>query len=163
MAQSEDDKNFCCPKCGKIGTITFLKANGDKIMVKQKCSQHGIKSFKVPLLQKDSFIPHFRKGVFRCPECGQNTIVESAKMSGPWMIVKSACPTHGNNLPEQRIWSTLYVDISNYTDIFKKEISKKQTDQPQPTLSDEKKFCPNCGTPLKEGGEFCDTCGAKIV
>ncbi|MCK4380905.1 MAG: hypothetical protein KAW51_07160 [Candidatus Lokiarchaeota archaeon] len=163
MAQSEDSKNFSCPKCGKISTITFLKADGDKIIVKQKCPKHGERTFKVPLIQKDNFIPHFRQGVFRCYQCGQEAIVESTKTSGPWMLVKCACPTHGNKLPLQKIWSTIYTDISQYTDISLKESPESEHIKSPPIQTDEKKFCPDCGTPLKETGDFCDTCGSKIV
>ncbi len=157
MAQSEDNKTFSCPKCGNIGTITFLKAEGDKFIVKQRCPKHGERTFKVPLLQKERFIPHFREGVFRCYQCGQETTVESTKASGPWILVKCTCPTHGNKLPLQKIWSTIYTDISL------KEFPAAEQIQLSPFQTDEKKFCPNCGIPLKETGEFCDACGHKIV
>ncbi len=156
MAQSEDSKHFSCPKCGNTGTIVFLKADGNKIILKQKCPKHGDRSFNVPLMQKNLFMPHFRDGVFRCYKCGQETTVESAKASGPWMLVQCACPTHGNKLPLQKIWSTIYTDISI------KEAPAPQSVQPQPTLNDEKKFCPNCGTQINGTEKHCDTCGSEI-
>lgn len=157
MTESEDIKNFSCPKCGKTGTITFLKADGDKIIVKQRCPFHGERTFKVPLLQKDLYISQFRNGIFRCYTCGEVATVKSAKTSGPWMLVKCACPTDGDKLPVQKIWSTIYTDISS------REFTEPEPIQPISTQTDEKKFCPSCGTPLKEKGEFCDACGHKIV
>ena len=157
MAQSEDIKHFSCSKCGNTGTIFFIKAVRKKIQIKQKCPQHGDRSFSIPLMKKNLFIPHFRASVFRCPKCGKETTVESAKPSGPWMLVKCVCPTHGKNIPPQRIWSTIYIDIST------KEAPAPRAVQPQPAIIDEKKFCPNCGTILKGGGEFCDACGTKFV
>ncbi|MFX1375733.1 MAG: hypothetical protein ACFFA0_07975 [Promethearchaeota archaeon] len=157
MSQTEESKHFNCPKCGNTGNIFFIKAVGKKIIIKQKCPQHGDRSFNIPLMKKNLFIPHFRDGVFKCSKCGKETTVESAKPSGPWMLIKCVCPTHGKNLPPQRIWSTIY------TDIYKEEVSTQQPDQPSPVIIDEKKFCPNCGTILKESGKFCDACGTKIV
>lgn len=156
MAQSEDSKIFSCPKCGNIGTITFLKADGNKIILKQKCPKHGERSFNIPLMQKDRYISHFRDGVFRCYKCGQEAIVESAKASGPWMLVQCACSTHGKKLPLQKIWSTIYADIS------KKEVPAPQPVQPQPALNNEKKFCPNCGMQMNETEKYCDACGSEI-
>lgn len=156
MTQSEDSKHFSCPKCGNTGTIFFLKADGKNIIVKQQCPQHGDRSFKIPLMQKNLFIPQFRDGVFRCHKCGRETTVESAKPSGPWMLVKCVCPTHGNKLHPQRIWSTIYTDIST------KEAPTPQSVQPQTIINDEKKFCPNCGTKFNENEKFCDACGAEI-
>ncbi len=157
MALSEESKLFSCPKCGTIGTIFFLKVDGNNIIVKQKCPKHGERSFNIPLLKKDSYIPQFTNGIFRCYKCGQESTVENKKASGPWMLVKCACPTHGNKLPLQRIWSTIYIDISS------KEAPKPQTAQPQPIQLDEKKFCPNCGTLMKGVEEICDACGSKIA
>ena len=157
MAQSEDSKHFSCPKCGNTGTIFFIKAVGKKILIKQKCPQHGDRSFNVPLMKKNLYIPHFRDGVFRCPKCGMETTVESAKPSGPWMVVKCVCPTHGKNIPSQRIWSTIYMDI------YLKEPPEPKQIQSTPTETHGKKFCPNCGIPLKEMAEYCDACGAKVA
>ncbi|MFX1502186.1 MAG: hypothetical protein ACFFDH_14575 [Promethearchaeota archaeon] len=157
MTESEDIKNFSCPKCGKIGTITFIKAVGDNFLIKHKCPIHEERSFKVPLLQKERYLPHFRNGIFRCHICGGEAAVKSAKASGPWMLVKCTCPMDGNKLPVQKIWSTIYTDISL------KESPEPEPIHPISLQTDEKKFCPNCGTPLKEAGDFCDACGTKIV
>ncbi|TET61328.1 MAG: hypothetical protein E3J52_01730 [Promethearchaeota archaeon] len=161
MAQMDDSKLFSCPKCETQGAIIFLKAEGNKIIVKQKCPKHGVRSFNIPLMQKNRFIPHFRDGVFRCYQCGQETTVISSKASGPWMLIKCACPTHGNKLPLQRIWSTVYTDISN-KDAPAPQSVQPQSIQPQPAPSDEKKFCPNCGTPLSGTDKHCDACGSEI-
>ena len=134
----------------------MLFRSGNKIIVKQKCPKHGVRSFNIPLMQKNRFIPHFRDGVFRCYQCGQEATVISSKASGPWMLIKCACPTHGKKLPLQRIWSTIYADISNAV------VPAPQSVQPQPTPSNEKKFCPNCGTPLTRTDKHCDACGSEI-
>ncbi|MFX0143749.1 MAG: hypothetical protein ACFE9C_06710 [Candidatus Hodarchaeota archaeon] len=157
MAQSEDNKLFSCPKCGNKGTILFLKAVGKKILIRQKCPRHGDRNFKVPLMKKNLFIPHFRDGIFQCPNCGKETTIESAKPSGPWMLVKCVCPTHGNKLPLQRIWSTIYIDLSN------KEFPTLQVVEQLNNQNIERKFCSNCKTPIKGRGKYCDTCGAQIA
>ena len=156
MAQSENDKHFTCPKCEQIGIITLLKAIGDKLLIKKKCPAHGESTSKIPLIQKNSFIPQFRRGVFRCSQCGQEATVRSTKTSGPWMLVNCSCPTHGNKLPVQKIWSTIYIDITNEEGQITEQIQEADIQ------NDKKKFCPNCGTPLKGIGDFCDTCGSKV-
>lgn len=153
----EESKQFSCPKCGKTGAITFLKAVGDKFLVKQKCPIHEERSFKVPLLQKERYLSHFRNGIFRCQTCGGEATVKSAKPSGPWMLVKCTCPMDGDKLPVQKIWSTIY------TDVYLNESPEPEPIHPIKTQTDEKNFCPNCGTPLKEAAEFCDACGTKII
>ena len=164
MAQTDDSKLFSCPKCGTQGAIIFLKADGNRFIVKQKCPNHGVRSFNIPLLKKNHFIPHFRDGVFRCFQCGQEATVISSKASGPWMLIKRTCPTHGIKGPLLKIWSTIYTDIS---EISNKEAPapqsvQPQSIQPQPAPSDEKKFCPNCGTPLSGTDKHCDACGSEI-
>jgi hypothetical protein len=156
MTESDEDKIFKCPKCDQIGIITLLKAIGDKILIKQKCPAHGEKTSKIPLIQMDSFYPQFRRGIFRCHQCGQEATVKSTKASGPWILLKCTCPTHGSKLPVQKIWSTIYIDITNKEDQVIEPVEEP------PTQTDEKKFCPDCGTPLKGVGDFCDTCGLKI-
>jgi predicted RNA-binding Zn-ribbon protein involved in translation (DUF1610 family) len=157
MPQSEESKLFNCPKCGSSGTIIFLKAVGKKIFIKQKCPKHGVRSFKIPLMTKNLYIPHIRDNVFQCPYCGKDTTVESAKPTGPWMLVKCVCPTHGNKLLLQRIWSTIYVDISSI------EAPTPQVLEQKADPINKKKYCPNCGTPITGDGKYCDTCGAEVA
>ena len=169
MAQMDDSKLFSCPKCGAQGAIIFLKAEGNKFIVKQKCPNHGVRSFNIPLMQKNRFIPHFRDGAFRCYQCGQEAKVVSSKASGPWMLIKRTCPTHGIKGPLLKIWSTIYTDISEISNkeapapqSVQPEPIQPQSIQPQPAPSDEKKFCPNCGTPLSGTDKHCDACGSEI-
>ncbi|UCC19976.1 MAG: hypothetical protein JSV62_01465 [Promethearchaeota archaeon] len=157
MALSEDNKLFRCPKCGNTGTIFFLKPMGKKIVIKQKCPQHGDRSFKIPIMKKNQFIQDFRHGIFQCPNCGKETTVERAKPSGSWMVVKCVCPTHGNKLPPQKIWSTIYIDVIN------KEISTPQGVEQVNNQINKSKLCPNCKTPIKGTEKYCDTCGAQIA
>jgi hypothetical protein len=156
MTQSEDIKQFSCPKCGTPGAILFLKVDGNNIIVKYKCPKHGDKLTKVPLMQKEQLTPIIREGFFRCYKCGQETTVQSAKASGPWMLVKCSCPTHGNKLPLQRIWSTIYIDISN------KEVPTPQPAEPENNQISKRKLCPNCRTPINGTDKYCDACGAEI-
>lgn len=157
MALSVDEKLFNCPKCGTPGAIFFLKVEGNNIYVKHKCFKHGEKLIKIPLLQKNQFIPIIRKSFFRCHKCGQETTVQSTKTSGPWMLVKSVCPTHGNKLPLQRIWSTIYIDISY------KDVPTPQPTKPENNQITRRKLCPNCRTPINGTDKYCDACGAEIA
>ena len=164
MAQIDDSKLFSCPKCGTQGAIIFLKADGNRFIVKQKCPNHGVRSFNIPLMQKNRFIPHFRDGAFRCYQCGQEAKVVSSKASGPWMLIKRTCPTHGIKGPLLKIWSTIYTDISEISnnEAPAPQIVQPEPIQPQPAPSDEKKFCPNCGVPLTGTDKHCDACGSEI-
>lgn len=157
MVLSEDEKLFNCSKCGTPGAIFFLKVEGNNIYIKYKCPKHGEKLIKIPLLQKNQFIASIRKGFFRCHKCGQETTVQSIKTSGPWMLVKSICPTHGNKLPLQRIWSTIYVDISNI------DVPTPEPKEPENNQIVKRKLCPNCRTPINGTDKYCDACGAEIA
>jgi hypothetical protein len=157
MAQSEENKIFNCPKCGSKGTIYFIKAVGKKILIKQKCPRHGDRSFSIPLMKKNLFIPNFRENVFQCHYCGKETTVQKAKPSGPWILLKCTCPTHGNKLPIQRIWSTIYIDIS-----AKEILTSQAVDQVNNQIN-KPKLCPNCKTPVRGKSKYCDACGAELA
>lgn len=157
MALSVDEKLFNCPKCGVPGAIFFLKVEGNNIYIKHRCLKHGEKLIKIPLLQKNQFIPSIRKGFFRCYKCGRETTARSTKTSGPWMLVRTICPTHGNKLPLQRIWSTIYVDISN------KDIPPPHPKETESNQIIKRKLCPNCKTPINASAKYCDACGAEIA
>ncbi|MFW9821009.1 MAG: hypothetical protein ACFFE5_15500, partial [Candidatus Thorarchaeota archaeon] len=131
--------------------------DGSNIIIKYKCPKHGVKLIKIPLMQKNQYIPSIRKGFFKCYKCGQETSAQSAKTSGPWMLVKSACPTHGNKLPLQRIWSTIYIEISD------KDTPTLQVAEPENKQITKKKLCPNCKTPINATSKYCDACGAELA
>ncbi len=161
MTQSDYNKLLNCPRCGALGAIYLLKLAGPKIIVKQRCPEHGGRSYKIPLTQKDLFIPYVQNAIFRCYKCGQEAPIDHVKVSGPWTLIKCSCPTHGKKLPYQKIWTTVYDEISsNVSATPQSEYS--QPEQLQPTPSEEKKFCPNCGTELEEIGKFCGACGAEV-
>lgn len=166
MSYMDYSKMFSCPRCGAEGAIYLLKVAKDKIIIKQRCPKHGGRAFKLPLMQKDQFISHIRDGVFRCFKCGQDATVDHIKGSGPWTLIRLACPTHRNKLPFQKIWNTVYSEISSMVatspQAAQSQAVEPQPEQPQPTPSEEKKFCPNCGTPLEGAEVFCGACGAEI-
>ena len=166
MTQSDYNKLLDCPRCGALGAIYLLKIAGQKIIVKQRCPVHGGRSYKIPLMQKDQFIPHIRGAIFRCYKCGQEAPIDHVKVSGPWTLIKCSCRTHGKKLPYQKIWSAVYNEISSnaFTEPHPEQPQPEQPhpEQPQPTPSEEKKFCPSCGTELEEIGKFCGTCGAEV-
>ncbi len=161
MTQPDYNKLLNCPRCGTFGAIYLVKLAGDKMIVKQRCPTHGGRSYKVPLTQKDYFIPHIRSAVFRCFKCGKEATVDHTKTSGPWTLIKCSCPTHGKKLPYQKIWSTVYSEISSNAFTAPKP-EEPQPEEPQPTTSEEKKFCPSCGTALEEIGRFCGVCGEEL-
>jgi transcription elongation factor Elf1 len=157
---TEYNKMFSCPKCGSIGAIYVAKVAGNYIVIKQRCPIHGGRSFKIPLMEKDNFIHLIRDGVFRCYKCGQEAIVSFMKPSGPWALIKCSCPIHGR-MPIQKIWSSIYTEISSMV------VVPSQPTQPHPvkqysTPSEEKGFCPNCGSQLEGTERYCRTCGSKI-
>ena len=180
MAHSDYSKMFGCPKCGTMGAIYVLKVGGDKIVIKQRCPQHGARSFKVPLMQKDQFIHLIRNAVFRCYKCGQEATVSDIKLSGPWTLIKCNCPTHGK-MTVQKIWNTIYNEISSMADappesvqpelaqpelaqpeLVQPELTQPELAQPEPTPGVEKRVCPFCKTPIESEGRFCGGCGAEV-
>ena len=154
MAYMNYNKMFSCPRCGTVGTIFLAKLAGNSIVIKQKCPKHGSRSFRVPYLQEEFYIHLLQSAVFRCFKCGQDAKVDQVKIKGPYTLLKCNCPTHGNKLPFQKIWSTVYSKISS------KDYTTPQPAQPPP--SNENKFCPICGTQIEGTGRFCGNCGAEI-
>jgi hypothetical protein len=79
------------------------------------------------------------------------------KYSGPWALIKLSCPTHGNRLPYHKIWTTVYLEISNEV------VAAPQPAQPQPIPSKKMIFCPTCGEKLT-GADLtvCQNCGSTI-
>ena len=173
-----------CPRCGNIGAIILLKVAGMTIVIKQKCPSHGTRVIKFPFMQKDYLIPHIRDAVFRCFKCGQPASVGLTKIQGPWTLIKCNCPTHGTNLPYQKIWSSMYIEIAGQIPIvqefvkpeiqqpeFKRpekvqleqtEFIQSKSEQQKSNLENEKKFCPNCGSLLMGTEKFCGICGEEL-
>ena len=160
MVDIDYNKMFSCPKCGIIGTIYLVKVSSNKIVIKQRCPDHGGRSFTVPLNEKDNYIHLIQDAVFRCYKCGQEAIQSFIKISRPWTLIKCSCPNHGSIIT-QKIWSSIYKEITS------KETATPQLTQPEPSpiqtvLSEENKFCPNCGAELTDSGIFCGECGSKL-
>ncbi|MFX0075037.1 MAG: zinc-ribbon domain-containing protein [Candidatus Hermodarchaeota archaeon] len=162
MAEYDYKKAFSCPRCGVVGNVYLVKVSGKTVIVKQRCPQHGGRQFKVNLNEKDKYIQYIKDSVFRCFRCGEKADQSYLKVSGPWTLIKTKCPTHGATTT-QKIWSTVYNEISS------EEPLETQPDQPESELpeesvmvSEENKFCPNCGAQLTESGNFCGECGSKL-
>ena len=156
MEHQDYNKMLSCPRCGDVGAIYLLKVAGDKLIIKQRCPKHGGRSFKLPLMEKNILIPHIRNAIFRCFKCGQEAKADLIKESGPWTLIRCDCPTHGNKLPFQKIWSVIYTEISS------EPVVQSQPAQPQPIPSEENMFCPDCGMPMEGSQRFCGSCGAEV-
>ena len=154
------NKIFSCPKCGVSGNIYLAKISGNKIVFKQRCPNHGGRSFTVPLNEKDDYIHLVQENVFRCYKCGQEAEQRFIKVSGPWSLIKSTCPIHGA-VVTQKIWSSIYNEIAS-EEVAKPQLTQSQPSQIQTAPSSEMKFCPSCGDPLTGVGRFCGTCGAEL-
>lgn len=167
MTQQDYSKMFSCPRCGTMGAIFLLKVIGYQILIKQRCPTHGGRKYVVPLMKKDEFMPYIRDAVFRCYKCGQEAIVDYVKVKGPWSLIRCSCPTHRNKLPFYKIWSSIYNEISG------KELKVQPPTEPlppmepqptesEPTVGEQKEYCPHCGTPLRGIEKFCGACGAEL-
>jgi len=164
MAYMDYNKMFSCPRCRAIGTVYLVKMAGNSMVIKQKCPNHGARSFRVPYLQERYYIDLLRRGVFQCFKCGQEATEDQVKIKGPYTLLKCNCPTHGNKLPFQKIWSSVYSEISSkgHTTPQSAEAQPTQPQLGQPISSDENKFCSNCGTQIEGTGRFCGNCGSEI-
>jgi len=165
MTQQDYSKIFSCPRCGAMGAIYVLKVAGNKMVVKQRCPIHGGRSFNIPTMQKDLFLPYIKDSIFRCYKCGQEAKVDFLKVKGPWTLIKCDCPTHGKNLPTQKIWTSIYNEISapSLQEPATPPLESVETQtEAEPSPSEEKKFCPNCGEPITGEENFCGACGSKL-
>jgi Zn-finger nucleic acid-binding protein len=159
MPETNKKNMFSCPRCGTQGSVFFVKAESNKVLIKQRCPNHGVRSFRIPLMEREQFLPQIRGRIPLCFKCAQETTVNNVKESGPWTLIKRTCPIHGTKLPTQKIWTTLYNEISEVTP--DEQISEKPQTIPSDT-SETMKFCPNCGAELKGNEKFCSDCGSKL-
>ena len=167
MSQLDYSHMFTCPRCGIMGAIFLVKLAGSQMIIKQRCPTHGGRVIKLPLLQKDLVLPYIRNAVFKCFKCGQDASIYSVKIAGPWTIIKCNCPTHANKVPNQKIWSTIYAEITSMPGTpapapVATPAAQVQPAQPEPASSGNKMFCPNCGTPMDGSEKFCGDCGTEI-
>ena len=141
-----------------------MKVAGSKVIVKQRCPVHGGRQFKVSLKDKDQYIQFIQDGVFRCYKCGQEAEQSYMRESPPWTLIKTSCPTHGA-ITTQKIWSTVYSEIASKeapTPQPAQAETEAEVPQEEVMSSEENKFCPNCGAPLTDAGNFCGECGSKL-
>lgn len=143
-----------------------MKVAGSKVIVKQRCPIHGGRQFKIPLKDKDQYIHLIQDGVFRCYKCGQEAEQSYMRVTAPWTLIKTKCPTHGA-VTTQKIWNSIYKEISGQEAPESKPVETElepepETIQEEIMSSEENKFCPNCGAPLAEAGNFCGECGSKL-
>jgi hypothetical protein len=145
-----------------------VKVAGSKVIVKQRCPVHGGRQFKMALKDKDQYIHLIQDCVFRCFKCGQEAEQSYMRVTGPWTLIKTKCPTHGA-VTTQKIWSTVYNEITSQEAPEPKPAESEleaevQTEsfQEEVMSSEENKFCPNCGAPLTDAGNFCGECGSKL-
>ena len=161
MAYIDYGKTFICPKCSSIGSIFLVKFAGKKLVIKQRCPNHGANTIQIPLSQREYIIPHISNAVFRCYKCGQESPVDIIKESGAMVLIKLDCPTHGNKLPFHKIWIGVYRQITSQTT---PEIHPTEPKPLEPEIlqNNDYKYCPNCGSSLEGKEKFCSTCGSKI-
>ncbi|TFF99056.1 MAG: zinc ribbon domain-containing protein [Promethearchaeota archaeon] len=165
MSYPDYNQMFQCPSCGAIGNIFLLKVSGPQIIVKQRCPTHGGRTFKIPLKDLDEFLDPIRDGVFRCYQCGQPATPGPVKFSGAYAVLNCVCQVPGHSSKTQKIWSTIYVDITEHSpktpekdQHYEAPVVKTKTPPKKEVLQQ----CPNCGTKLEGNEKFCGTCGFKL-
>ncbi|MFX1452455.1 MAG: hypothetical protein ACFFCM_16565 [Promethearchaeota archaeon] len=148
MYQTDFSHVFKCDKCGEIGVINLIKVAGSVVVIKFKCPNHGGKSVKLSLAEKDKYISHIRDGVFRCYKCGAPAKAESMKVSGPWTLVRMLCDAHGNKLPFQKIWSAIYSEITGPATPQRAITTHIAPGEKVKVVIDVPPYCPYCKAPL---------------
>ena len=112
ITETDLAKMFECQTTnGNAGAIHLIKVTKHQILVKQRWPSGEKRFFRIPMRLMNECIPYFRDRIFRCFKCGQESMVDHEKHSGPWTLIKLTCPTHGNNLSYHKIWTTVYYDV----------------------------------------------------
>ncbi|MBD3195086.1 MAG: hypothetical protein GF317_08535 [Candidatus Lokiarchaeota archaeon] len=178
-----DYKNeFSCPKCGRQDALYLMKADGNDFIIKQRCSEHGARSFRVPIMEKNNYMDIIQDRIFRCYKCGEKTTLDHIKFNGPYAIIKGMCPNHSNSLPDQKIWSLIYLEIkeneekdeakSSVESVLEESTNEVASGKIEMPVEDDP--TPEMGKPeavdnYKEPGEvdeiqkkFCGNCGTRL-
>ncbi|MFX1453363.1 MAG: hypothetical protein ACFFCM_21190 [Promethearchaeota archaeon] len=142
------DTQFSCKKCANILSLLVVKMGGDKLVIKGRCSTHGGQVIKLPVAELNQYINNIQKGVFRCYKCGAEAKLDHTKVSGPWNLVRMVCPTHSNNLPYQKIWSSIYSQIQQPLEAVPPKII--QAEPPQPKVVVQEPAAPEIAAPEPE-------------
>lgn len=103
---------FKCPKCGSLGAIFVVKLSGSQIIIKQRCPQHGGRSFQVPFENKNIYIDLIRDGIFRCFKCGMHSEAYQVEFRGSWTFLTCFCPSHRKNVKMQKIWTPIFLEAA---------------------------------------------------
>lgn len=172
---------FRCPTCGNMGALYLAKVDGAQLIIKQRCSQHGGRDFRLPLKELDSYKDLIRDGIYRCYSCGGPALPGPVKYSGAYAIINCVCQTNHTSQKTQKIWSTIYLDIikeqkeglepamqpikEKVPEVPKPEpISREPEIEPQHQPVPERlSVCPSCGTDLEGNEKFCGICGSKLT
>ncbi|MHA1385534.1 MAG: hypothetical protein ACTSR3_17405 [Candidatus Helarchaeota archaeon] len=152
MVQDNHSQMFKCPKCGQIGIINLVKVAGNTTIIKFKCPAHGGKVLKIPTPQIYQFHEYIRMGIFRCAKCGRKANVDQMKVSGPWTLIRMNCEVHGNKLPFQKIWGSIYHSVTKAESTVAGPLRSITTHLPSgenvKVIFDIPPFCPYCKAPL---------------
>ena len=152
-----------CVSCGKLGTILVLKVIGPEIFIKQKCPNHRVVTYTIDLFQRDLFLPTIRRAIYRCYKCGEDATINLIKTSGHFTVVKAKCPKGHFGLPYQKIWSTIFAELSDEVHTTPFSSQPAFIEKTPAKSSGNINFCPNCGSRISSTEEkFCGNCGVGI-
>ncbi|MHA1381170.1 MAG: hypothetical protein ACTSRG_22610 [Candidatus Helarchaeota archaeon] len=152
MVQIDHSQMFKCPKCGQMGIAVVIKVAGNVTVVKLKCPAHGGKTLKLSTPQIGQYIGIFKDSIFRCLKCGRAANIDHMKVSGPWTLVRMSCEVHGNHLSYQKIWSSIYQQVSIAEPAVIRPHKGVTTHLPSggqvKIIFEVPPFCPYCKAPL---------------